>query len=189
MPSPRDRAITRPRPYTLDKLATWLPIALPAAQSGSTLLCWSYEDNLPDACMKPLAHSRALSAVAAIILAFDGVPPIVMGHASALSWTVAVMGVLAAIQAVTGVDVTRRGPGLASRVERATSPGRLQQIGLLVTSPSVPYRVALATLAMFPVLRYVLAPGSSLGVDLALTAVCGTAYATIAFILTRSARR
>jgi hypothetical protein len=98
------------------------------------------------------------------------------------------MAVLVASHAVTGADITRRRPDPGYRTDRQPT-GRLMQMGLLITSPWVPYRVVLATLIVFPVLRYVIAPGSSLDTDLWLTAVCGASYAAIAFILTRSARR
>ena len=71
---------------------------------------------------------------------------------------------------------------------RARVEGRLRQLGVLITSEWLPYRALLAYVASFLMLRYILAPGSTLVTDTALAVLSLPVFVGLAMLARRRER-
>lgn len=108
------------------------------------------------------------------------------GHISltCILWGLAILNIALAVH---GFRLEQGKSALGRRRDpNRTGIGRLIS---LATSRRLPYRIVLFTLYMFLVLRYVLAPGTTVTTDAALAVFVGALGAFCVYLLTRVARR
>jgi len=95
---------------------------------------------------------------------------------------VAVVMMATALAAAVAAARDPRTPWLKTEHPPRRRASLLGRVLLLAMSPWLPYRAALALVASFLVLRYVIAPGSPLGTDMALSLLSLPVFVGLAFL-------